>query len=184
MGKVTWKFLTEFFKARGLKPDEAFQMLKENFLDRNYSEYDGYIWRDIENRKTFKKLVGYVYSYMEYSQTKWKKALEDLVKKDDETIKMYLVDMLVPGSVVGGKIKWSPSTFAKRVSQWRQYFFDQGWLDYDMRPEIIRSRKALERKGVIKKATAATANRRVGRALGKAIRSNLFSKAISQKKKS
>ena len=184
MGKVTWKFLTEFFKARGLKPDEAFKMLKENFLDRNYSDYNGYIWRDPENRKIFKKLVEYVYWYMEYSQTRWNAALIDLVKKQDETIRFYLEMMLVPGSVKNGKIAWSPGTFAKRVKQWRQYFFDQGWLDYALRPEIIKSRKALERKGVIKRATKKTANRRVGQALGKAIRSDLFSKAISQKKKS
>ena len=45
----------------------------------------------------------------------------------------------------------SPVTFAKRMKQWRSYFFENGWLNYDMRPEIIRSRKIFERKGVKKK---------------------------------
>jgi len=107
---------------------------------------------DKDNRKIFISMVDYVYWYMEKKNIKWEAALKELCKKQDQEMIIGLREMVVPGAVVKSQIAWSPNTFAKRMKQWRSYFFEKGWLHYDMRPEIIRSRKALERKGVIKKA--------------------------------
>jgi hypothetical protein len=52
----------------------------------------------------------------------------------------------------GMKFTWTikPENFAKLVGQWRQEFFDRGWLDSSERPEI-QSEKSLRRSKLLKK---------------------------------
>jgi len=154
MGRVSWNFFFFFFESRGINAAEAFEILSKHILENkeNYTSNKFYIFGDKQNRKIFISMVDYVYSYMEEKNIKWEAALKELCKNQDEQMIIGLREMLVPGSVKQSQIAWSPATFAKRMKQWRTYFFEKGWLNYDMRPEIIRSRKALESKGVIKKA--------------------------------
>ena len=154
MGRVSWNFLIKFFEQRGINAAEAFEILSKHILENkeNYTSNKFYIFGDKQNRKIFISMVDYVYWYMEEKNIKWEAALKELCKNQDEQMRIGLSEMLVPGSVIKNEIAWSPATFAKRMKQWRTYFFEKGWLNYDMRPEIIRSRKALESKGVIKKA--------------------------------
>ena len=151
---VSWKYLIKFFERRGIDAAEAFKILAKHTLENkeNYTSNKFYMFGDKDNRKIFISMVDYVYWYMEKKNIKWEAALKELCKKQDQEMIIGLREMVVPGAVVKSQIAWSPNTFAKRMKQWRSYFFEKGWLHYDMRPEIIRSRKALERKGVIKKA--------------------------------
>ena len=153
MGRIKLtKLLIKFFEQRGIKAAEAFEILSKHILENkeNYTYNKFYIFGDKQNRKIFISM-DYVYWYMEEKNIKWEAALKELCKNQDEQMIIGLREMLVPGSVKQSQIAWSPATFAKRMKQWRTYFFEKGWLNYDMRPEIIRSRKALESKGVIKK---------------------------------
>ena len=154
MGRISWNFLIKFFEQRGIKAAEAFDILSKHILENkeNYTSNKFYMFGDKDNRKIFISMVDYVYWYMEKKNIKWEAALKELCKKQDQEMIIGLREMVVPGAVVKSQIAWSPNTFAKRMKQWRSYFFEKGWLHYDMRPEIIRSRKALESKGVIKKA--------------------------------
>jgi len=183
MGKVTWNWIAAFFEKRGMKPEEAFEVLKKSFLDnkQNYSSYNGNIWKDPENRKYFIVLIEYVYDYMKAHNVRWNEALIKTYtqqQKNPERIQFYkkvLTLMLVPGSVVNGKLAWSPNTFAKHMKQWRQHFFDKGWLHYDTRPEIIRSRYKLEDKGIISKKEN---NKKVAKAIGKALNYKIIGNVI------
>jgi hypothetical protein len=125
---------------------------------------------------------------MKENNIRWEAALKQLCTNNDQFVVITLEDMLIPGATLNGNISWQPATFAKRIKQWRQYFFDQGWLHKDMRPEIIKARKALERKGVIRKKRS----RQLAKIKGKAIGSHIIGDVIkndpffkkSKKKKS
>ena len=78
----------------------------------------------MKNRKIFISMVDYVYWYMEKKNIKWEAALKELCKKQDQEMIIGLREMVVPGAVVKSQIAWSPNTFAKRMKQWRSYFFE------------------------------------------------------------
>lgn len=176
-----WESFIRFWDSWGLKPKKAFKILGKYYLDHkeNFIVNDMNVFDRMDNRKIFVSMIGYIYWYMETNKIRWNAALEELCKNNDEQMFIGLRDMLVPGAVMNGYISWSPGTFKKRMKQWRQYFFDQGWLHKDMRPEIIESRKALEKKGIIEKRK----NKKVAKAIGKAINSKIFTAAIKKKKK-
>ena len=159
MGTKTWTSFVKFWKARGLTPERASKVLSANLLDKNYtptatlSGY-GFIWDDKTNRKIFKSMVDYIYYHMRKNKMKWNAALIDLWKKEDEELIKGLDNMLVPGLFKkDGTLAWTPKTFAKHIGQWRQLFFDRGWLNYDERPEIKikRIEKTLLKAKVLKK---------------------------------
>ena len=185
-----WESFIRFWDSWGLQPKKAFKILGKYYLDHkeNYTYKDMNVFDNLNNRKFFVSLVGYIYWYMKENNIRWEAALKQLCTNNDQFVVITLEDMLIPGATLNGNISWQPATFAKRVKQWRQYFFDQGWLHKDMRPEIIKARKALERKGVIRKKRS----RQLAKIKGKAIGSHIIGDVIkndpffkkSKKKKS
>ena len=153
MATKTWTSFLRFWKARGLTPDTASKILAANYLVKNYSTYNGFMWQSKTNQKIFKSMVDYIYFHMTENKMKWRAALLDLCKRQDTEMKNALQNMLVPGAVVNNRIAWSPATFAKNIGLWRQYFFDQGWLNYDERPEvkIRRIERTLTKAKILKK---------------------------------
>ena len=158
-GKLTWKQFVEFWSARGLKPSEAAKVIFDNWYTKNYTVSYGNIWKDPNNRKVFKSYVEYVYWYMERNNLRWKEALLQLAANQDDTTLTMLMECNVPRAFTwkeirgkGMKFKWTikPKNFAKLVGQWRQEFFDRGWLDNSERPEI-QSEKSLRRSKLLKK---------------------------------
>ena len=95
---------------------------------------------------------------MRKNKLRWKEALLQLAaKQDDETLTM-LIECNVPRAFIWKEIRgkgmiftWTikPKNFAKLVGQWRQEFFDRGWLDSSERPEI-QSEKSLRRLKLLK----------------------------------
>ena len=123
--KQTWKHFVALWSRFGIEPQEASEILVKNWLYKNYDTSYGNIWKDKENRKYFINLVNYIYKHMKYKNLKWRAACLDLAKKKPETI-------------------------AKLLGQFRQEFFDRGWLDSSERPEI-QSEKSLRRLKLLKK---------------------------------
>ena len=157
--KLTWDYFVEFWSRRGLTPGEAAKVIYDNWYTKNYTVSYGNMWKDPINRKIFKSYVEYVYWYMQKNKLKWEKALLKLAASHDDESLTMLIECNVPRAfeyeVVKGKgmkFRWEmkPSTFKKLVGQWRQEFFDRGWLDNSERPEI-QSEKSLRRSKLLKK---------------------------------
>ena len=150
MAKQTWDHFVKLWKNFGIEPEEATEILVKNWLDKNYTSLNGNLWKDKRNRKYFLNLVNYIYDYQKKKKLLWRAACLKLINDGDPFLAnaLTLMKVIPPTETVS----MSPATCAKLLGQWRQEFFDKGWLNYDTRPEIIRSRKALERKGIIPKA--------------------------------
>jgi len=111
MGKLSWKFIERFFTERGMKPDEAFKILKAKWIDTNYTDYvSGSIFKS--------------------------KALEQLHDKNDLRTLRFLDYLLLQNPYVE-KISLKKSTFIKHMKHWRQIFFDKKWLYKDEVPQIL-----------------------------------------------
>ena len=137
MGKLSWKFIERFFTERGMKPDEAFKILKAKWIDTNYTDYvSGSIFKSKSNRTDFIEYVEYVYGYMEKHNVKWIKALEQLHDKNDQRTLRFLDYLLLQNPYVE-KITLKKSTFIKHMKHWRQIFFDKKWLYKDEVPQIL-----------------------------------------------
>ena len=148
MGKQSWKHFVELWSKFGIEPEEASEILVKNWLDKNYTVSYGNIFKDNGNREYFLGLVEYIYAHMKHKKLRWRAACLDLAKKGDE----WLVTRLELMKAIPQKSYWklSPVTVAKLLGQWRQEFFDRGWLDSSERPEI-QSEKSLRRSKLLKK---------------------------------
>ena len=146
--KQTWKHFVALWSRFGIEPQEASEILVKNWLEKNYTVPYGNIFRDKENRKDFIGLVEYIYEHMKYKNLRWRAACLDLAEKRDRWLGSRLVLMKVIPQKSFGKI--SPVTIAKLLGQFRQEFFDRGWLDSSERPEI-QSEKSLRRLKLLKK---------------------------------
>ena len=146
--KQSWKNFVELWSKFGIEPEEASEILVKNWLDKNYDTSYGHIWKDKTNRKYFIGLVEYIYEHMKYKKLRWRAACLDLAKKGD----LVLADRLVLMRVIPPTyfVKKKPETIAKLLGQFRQEFFDKGWLDSSERPEI-QSEKSLRRSKLLKK---------------------------------
>ena len=146
--KQSWKNFVALWSKFGIEPQEASEILVKNWLYKNYDTSYGNIWKDKENRKYFINLVNYIYKHMKYKNLKWRAACLDLAKKGD----LVLADRLVLMKVIPPTyfVKKKPETIAKLLGQFRQEFFDRGWLDSSERPEI-QSEKSLRRLKLVKK---------------------------------
>ena len=111
---------------------EAFEILRsKHILDNkeNYTSNKLYIFGDKQNRKIFISMVDYVYWYMEEKNIKWEAALKELCKNQDpRNDNWFARNACSQVQLKQRQIAWSPATFAKRMKQWRQLFFDKGWL--------------------------------------------------------
>ena len=146
--KQSWKNFVALWSKFGIEPQEASEILVKNWLYKNYDTSYGNIWKDKENRKYFINLVNYIYKHMKYKNLKWRAACLDLAKKGDLVLADRLVLMIViPHTYF---VKKKPETIAKLLGQFRQEFFDRGWLDSSERPEI-QSEKSLRRLKLLKK---------------------------------
>ena len=146
--KQSWKNFVALWSKFGIEPQEASEILVKNWLEKNYTVPYGNIFRDKENRKDFIGLVEYIYEHMKYKKLRWRAACLDLAEKRDRWLGNRLVVMKVIPQKSFGKI--SPVTIAKLLGQFRQEFFDRGWLDSSERPEI-QSEKSLRRMKLLKK---------------------------------
>ena len=146
--KQSWKNFVALWSKFGIEPQEASEILVKNWLYKNYDTSYGNIWKDKENRKYFINLVNYIYKHMKYKNLKWRAACLDLAKKGD----LFLADALTLMKVIPPTyfVKKKPETIAKLLGQFRQEFFDRGWLDSSERPEI-QSEKSLRRMKLLKK---------------------------------
>ncbi len=148
--KQSWKNFVALWSRFGIEPQEASEILVKNWLDKNYTSSYGNIWRDKENRTYFIKLVNYIYEYQKKKNLKWRAACLDLAEKGD----LFLANSLVLMKVIPPTyfVKMSTNTVAKLLGQFRQEFFDRGWLDNAARPEIVIE-KTLRRTKLLKKKT-------------------------------
>ena len=146
--KQTWKHFVALWSKFGITPQEASEILVKNWIDENYYTSYGNIWKEKENREQFIGLVEYIYEHMKYKKLRWRAACLDLAKKGDLVLadKLTLMKIIPPTYFV----KKSPETVAKILGQFRQEFFDRGWLDSSERPEI-QSEKSLRRSKLLKK---------------------------------
>ncbi len=146
--KQSWKNFVEMWSGFGIEPQEASEILVKNWFYKNYDTSYGHIWKDKTNRKYFIGLVEYIYEHMKYKNLRWRAACLDLAKKGD----LVLADRLVLMRVIPPTyfVKKKPETIAKLLGQFRQEFFDKGWLDSSERPEI-QSEKSLRRSKLLKK---------------------------------
>jgi|TARA_R100001163_G_C5064870_1_gene202610 hypothetical protein len=151
MGKQTWKHFVALWSRFGIKPEEATEILVKNWLDKNYTTLNGNLWKDKRNRVYFIKLVHYIYAYMKKKNIRWRAACLKLANNGDPGLADALTLMkVIPATET---VSMSAVTCAKLLGQWRQEFFDNGWLNYDERPEIKikRVEKSLRRAKLVKK---------------------------------
>ncbi|HCI71688.1 MAG TPA: hypothetical protein DHV30_14300 [Balneola sp.] len=150
-GKQTWQHFVALWSSFGLQPGEASEILVKNWLDKNYSTVYGNLWKDRRNRVYFKNLVNYIYRYQKKKNLMWRAACLELI--DDGNL--FLADSLVLMKIIPPTktVSMGRATVAKLLGQWRQEFFDHGWLDQHDRPEIKirRIEKTLRRAKLVKK---------------------------------
>lgn len=129
--KLTWQQFVNFWKARGLTPGLASNILAENYLDKDWTNYKHNMFRSKENRDLFIQYLEYVNKFMIKHKLKFRAALIKLCSMNDLETFNTLLFLLVPRSVslASGKILIAPTTFAKLVGQWRKYLEDKGFID-------------------------------------------------------
>jgi len=129
--KLTWQQFVNFWKARGLTPSLASNILAEYYLDKNWTNYKHNMFRSKENRDLFIRYLEYVNKFMIKHKLKFRAALIKLCSDNDLETFITLQFLLVPRSVnlASGKILLAPTTFAKLVGQWRQYLVDKGVIE-------------------------------------------------------
>ena len=130
--KITWARFAKFWSARGLSPDEATNVIADNWLDVGWNDGIHFnMFKDPENQKLAMGYLDYVHEYMAANRLKFKAACLKLAKTHDSRTIDTLAFLLVPKAVdlSKGKILVAPSTFAKWCGWWRNYLFADDYLE-------------------------------------------------------
>ncbi len=135
--KITWPQFVRFWSARGLGPEEATNVIAENWLDQgwndgvNFNMFKGFNGENNSNMDTAYRYLEYVEQYMAANKLKFKAACLKLAKVNDPTTVDTLAFLLIPRAVdlTKGKILVAPATFAKWCGWWRDYLYSDEALD-------------------------------------------------------
>ncbi len=135
--KTTWPQFVKFWSARGLGPEEATNVLAENWLDKgwndgiNFNMFKGYNGKDNSNIDTAMRYLDYVEQFMAAKRLKFKAACLKLAKIHDPMTVDTLAFLLIPRAVdlSKGKVLVAPATFAKWCGWWRNYLYSNEALD-------------------------------------------------------
>ena len=152
--KITWKQFAVFWSARGLGPEEATNVIADNWLDVGWNDGIHFnMFKDPENQKLGMGYLDYVHEYMAANRLKFKAACLKLAKTNDSRTIDTLAFLLIPRAVdlSKGKILVAPSTFAKWCGWWRNYLFSDEYLEEIKEIEKDINASRLTKKKKVKK---------------------------------
>lgn len=130
--KITWAQFAKFWSARGLGPEEATNVIAENWLDQGWNDGVNFnMFKTQENQELAANYIDYVHDFMFAKKLKFKAACLKLAKINDPRTVETLAFLLIPKAVdlSKGKILVAPSTFAKWVGWWRNYLFERDEIE-------------------------------------------------------
>ena len=149
--KITWARFAKFWSARGLGPEEASNVIAENWLDQGWNDGVNFnMFKTDDNQEIAMNYLDYVHEYMAAKKLKFKAACLKLAKVNDRRTIDTLAFLLIPRAVdlSKGKILVAPATFAKWCGWWRNYLFSDEYLEEikEMEKDINASRLTKKKK--------------------------------------
>ena len=127
----SWARFAKFWSARGLGPEEATNILAENWLDQGWNDGVNFnMFKTADNQEIAMNYLDYVHDYMAAKNLKFKAACLKLAKIHDPWTIDTLAFLLIPRAVdlTKRKILVAPATFAKWCGWWRNHLFSDEYL--------------------------------------------------------